>query len=90
MPISSRIQSVTPTGAPTLSEIARLVGDADPWKPAAILATGASFAEIERALLFARGEEEVLGEGPHPLEGRTRQVYEILTADAPSEDEARA
>lgn len=89
MPISSRIETVTRTGAPSLSEIARLVGDVDPWKPAAILASGASFAEIEHALLFAEGEEEMLGEGSHPLEGRTRQVYEILTADAAAEEEAR-
>lgn len=71
---------------PTLSEIAALVGGDDPAKHTAILATGATFAEIEQALAVARGEGETLGEAPHPLAGRVAAVYEILAADA-EEDE---
>lgn len=77
-----------PRERPTLSEIARIVGDDDAEKLARILATGASIVEIEKAVLWASGAEDALGEAPHPLEGPAALVYDILTADAP-EDEPR-
>lgn len=54
-----------PTGAggrapPSLAEIAALVGDEDAERLLAIQATGANLAEIEKALLWAQGEAEVL------------------------------
>ncbi|MCS6778624.1 MAG: hypothetical protein NZ555_02840 [Geminicoccaceae bacterium] len=78
-----------PDARPSLSEIARIVRDDDPEKLAQILATGATIAEIEKAVLWASGAEDVLGEAPHPLEGAAARVYDILTADAPDEDERR-
>jgi len=75
-----------PDSRPTLSEIARIVRDDDPEKLARILATGATIAEIEKAVLWASGAEDVLGEAPHPLEGAAALVYDILTADAPEEE----
>ncbi len=82
-----------PTGAggpapPSLAEIAALVGDDDAERLLAIQATGASLVEIEKALLWARGEAEVLGKTPHPLEGAAAAVYDILTADLDEEDRA--
>ena len=74
-----------PDSRPTLSEIARIVRDDDPEKLARILATGATIAEIEKAVLWASGAEDVLGEAPHPLEGRAALVYDILTADEADE-----
>jgi hypothetical protein len=75
-----------PDSRPTLSEIARIVRDDDPEKLARILATGATIAEIEKAVLWASGAEDVLGEAPHPLEGAAALVYDILTADEPEEE----
>ncbi|MCL6606888.1 MAG: hypothetical protein K6T74_02235 [Geminicoccaceae bacterium] len=75
-----------PDSRPTLSEIAKIVRDDDPEKLARILATGATIAEIEKAVLWASGAEDVLGEAPHPLEGAAALVYDILTADAPEEE----
>jgi hypothetical protein len=72
---------------PTLAEIAELVGGDDAALHTAILATGATFAEIEQALIAAAGADEVLGETPHPLEGRAAMVYDLLTADQDAEDE---
>ncbi len=71
---------------PTLSDIAKLVGDDDPEKLARILATGATITEIEKAVLWASGADDVFGEAPHPLEGAAALVYDILTADAPEEE----
>lgn len=70
---------------PTLDEIARLVGGEDAAVHTAILATGATFAEIEQALLAAQGVDEPLGQAAYPLEGRTAAVYEILTAEPDEE-----
>jgi hypothetical protein len=79
-----------PTGRalpqPTLEEIAALVGGDDATVHTAILATGASLAEIEQAMIMAAGAGEALGEAPHPLEGRVAAVYEILTADEADEE----
>jgi hypothetical protein len=71
---------------PNLSEIAALVGGDDPARHTAILATGATFAEIEHALALATGADEALGRTSHPLEGPAALVYEILTADEPDDD----
>jgi hypothetical protein len=79
-----------PTGGmlphPTLEEIAALVGGDDATVHTAILATGASLAEIEQAMIMAAGAGEALGEAPHPLEGRVAAVYEILTAEEADEE----
>jgi hypothetical protein len=77
--------TTAPDSRPTLSEIAKIVRDDDPEKLARILATGATIAEIEQAVLWASGAEDVLGEAPHPLEGRAALVYDILTADEADE-----
>lgn len=70
---------------PTLAEIASLVGGEDATLHTAILATGATYAEIEQALVMAVGADEALGKAPRPLAGPAAQVYELLTADEPDE-----
>lgn len=72
---------------PTLAEIASLVGGEDATLHTAILATGATYAEIEQALMRAAGADEALGESSHPLEGPAAQVYELLTADEAGEND---
>jgi hypothetical protein len=70
------------SAVPTLNEIARLVGGEDAAVHTAILATGATFVEIEQALLAAGGVDEPLGQAAYPLEGCAAAVYEILTAES--------
>ncbi|MDX6751620.1 hypothetical protein SH611_17580 [Geminicoccaceae bacterium 1502E] len=74
----------------SLSEIVQLVGGSSPGaRHSAILATGATAAEIRHAILWACGEDEALGEEPPPLQGRTALVYDILKAEEPEDaDEA--
>lgn len=70
-----------PHAHPTLQEIQELTGIDDPVKCLRILQTGATFAEIEQALAWARGTAEPLGEEERPLAGRVAAVYDILTED---------
>jgi hypothetical protein len=46
---------------------------------AAILETGASLADLEAALAWAEGEDEVLGLARAPLDGAAAAVYDLLT-----------
>jgi hypothetical protein len=70
----------------TLSEIRQTVGELDDAKLEAILATGATPAELEQALAWAEGESDVMGKLARPLEGRVAAVYEILATEAPVDD----
>ncbi len=70
----------------TLSEIHDIVGDLDAVKLEAILATGATPAELEEALAWAAGETDVMGDLERPLKGRVAAVYDILMTEAPVED----
>jgi hypothetical protein len=71
---------------PTLGEIAAMVGGEDATRHTAILATGATSAEIEQALALAAGADEALGDAPPPLECPAAAVYDILTADEPDDE----
>lgn len=70
-----------PHAHPTAREIRELTGIEDPVRISRILATGATFGEIEQALLWARGAGERLGEEERSLSGRVAAVYDILTED---------
>jgi len=72
---------------PTYDELVRLVGDLEPAQIAAIERLGATIDEIEEALAYAVGEDDVMGEARLPLIGRVADVYEILIADQEFEDE---
>lgn len=67
-----------PARAQSMSELLRNLDDS---KAAAILATGATVANVEEALLWAEGASDVLGESGRPLAGASARVYKILTAE---------
>jgi len=73
---------------PTLSEVAELVGGTNNRRHMAILETGATFDEIEQALAWLAGADDVLGESGRQLSGRVASVYEIIKSDEPTDDEA--
>lgn len=72
----------------THDEVRRLCGDIVDWKLGAIIATGASLAEVEEAVAFAAGADDVMGEERKPLAGKVAEVYDILVADDAWEDES--
>jgi hypothetical protein len=48
---------------------------------AAILETGATLADLEIALAWAEGEDDLMGEAREPLTGAAASVYDLLTAE---------
>jgi hypothetical protein len=71
----------------SLHAIRAIVGDIEAAKLEAILATGASAAEIEQALAWAADETDVMGDLERPLSGPVAAVYEILASELPPIDE---
>lgn len=72
-----------------LDDIRELIGDIDEVDAAAIIATGATRAELEQAVFYACGYGDVVDRSGHPLVGAAAQIYEILTADEEEEDPRR-
>ncbi len=68
-------------GRLTHDDLRRLCGDIIDWKLSAIIETGASIEEVEEAVAWASGENDVMGEARKPLSGTVAAVYDILTAD---------
>jgi hypothetical protein len=62
-------------------EIRRLVRTLTDNQVAAVVATGASLAEIEVAAAYAQGQGDMAGRTGRPLEGRSAAVFDILSAD---------
>jgi len=73
--------------SPSYEELVRLVGELEPVRLAQIEQLQATVAEIEEAVAFASGEDDVMGEARVPLIGRVAEVYEIITADKSTDDE---
>jgi hypothetical protein len=73
----------------TLHQIREMVGDNEDDKLEAILATGATLAEIEEALAWAAGESDVMGDLERPLVGRVAGVYEIVVTLESADDRDR-
>lgn len=69
-----------------LHEIVALLGDIEATRAEAILATGASLAQIEEAQAWVAGESDVMGDLEKPLNGTVAAVFEILSAEGPPED----
>lgn len=69
-----------------LHEITELLGDIEAGKAEAILATGATLAEIEEAQAWAAGESDVLGDLKRPASGAVAAVYDILSSEEPLDD----
>lgn len=65
----------------TVEDAMRLAGELDTETLVAIVATGATYAEVEQAVLWASGDAEQLGKDAHPLTGAAAAVYDILVAD---------
>jgi hypothetical protein len=59
----------------------------EPVRLAEIEQLQATIAEIEDAVAYAEGEDDVMGEARIPLIGRAAEVYEIITADQAMDEE---
>lgn len=62
----------------TGESIARTCGQMPDWKFAAIERSGATLTDLEVALAWANGEDDVMGDARIPLVGKAQQVYTIL------------
>ena len=71
----------------TTDDAKRLLGDADENKIAEILAVKPTIWELEQAVIWHRGDGDVLGKTGHALSGTAARIFEILSAD--DEDENR-
>jgi hypothetical protein len=69
-----------------LHEIMELVGDIDAARAEAILATGATLAEIVEAQAWAAGESDVLADLQRQPSGVVAAVLEILSPEEPLDD----
>lgn len=62
-------------------DVRRLAGPLDDETVAQVLKVGASFAELEIAAAYVRGQGSLVDRAGHPLTGKVAQLYEILSAD---------
>jgi hypothetical protein len=62
----------------TQAEVVHLCGDLPDWKIAKIIASEATYQELETAVLWAQGADP--GPDHHPLEGKVATLYEIILA----------
>lgn len=72
----------------TLHDIREMVGDVEPAKLEAILATSATPAQIEEALAWAADETDVMGDLERPLSGAVAAVYDVLSSELPPDEPA--
>jgi hypothetical protein len=70
--------------------VRELCGDILDWKIKAIIETGASIEELEEAIAFSSGQDDLMGEERKPLAGRVAEVCDILTADEDLGEEDRS
>ena len=59
-------------------DVRRLCGDILDWKVDAILASGATLSDLEVAIAWLTGENDVMGKQRAPLEGAAASVYDLL------------
>ncbi len=69
------------------ADIVQMAGDIGDAKVAAIEASGATLEQLEEAVAWARGLDQLMGKGGHPLSGIVGELHEILTADEAFSDE---
>ena len=74
----------------SLHDVAAALGDGDESVIAEIMVLNPTYEEFEIALAYAQGESDVMGEERHPLEGKAKQIYDILTAGEAWQEEAEA
>ena len=65
----------------TRSDVAQALGDDEDTAIASIMALEPTYAEFHTALAWALGESDVMGEERKALDGKVKQIYEILAAD---------
>lgn len=65
----------------TSDDVRHLCGDIPDWKVARIIASEATYDDLEAAVAWAEGESDVMGKARVPLSGRAAYLMEILTAD---------
>jgi hypothetical protein len=65
----------------TRSDVAHALGDDEDTAIAAIMALKPTSGEFYTALAWAVGESDVMGEERKSLDGKAKQVYDILAAD---------
>ncbi len=73
----------------TIEDIRRVCGDILDWKVNAIEATHADMAELETAVAWVSGQDDVMGALRRPLEGAAAAIAEILTADDFADEDRR-
>lgn len=72
---------------PSYEELVRLVGELEPVRLAEIEQLHATINEIEEAVAFAAGEDDIMGEARVPLIGRAAEVYDIIMSDEAIDEE---
>ncbi len=65
----------------TRSDVANALGDDEATAITAILALNPTYGEFHTALAWALGESDVMGAARRPLDGKAKQIYDILAAD---------
>lgn len=70
----------------THDDVVRLFGGLEDHTVAEILATGASYEELEEAAAWLAQEDDVMGEMERPLTGAAGRVYELVSRET-EEDE---
>jgi hypothetical protein len=78
MPQPASTKSAPP---PTYGDVVHLVGDLDETTVTAIVATGASYVDIETAVKWATGDAEQLDKSHRDMSREAKAVYDILIAD---------
>lgn len=83
--------AMAPAQSMTQEDIVQSVGDLEDAKIAAILEIAPTAEELEKAIAWAEGESDAMGELEKPLSGAASRVYEILmTRKELGEDERRS
>lgn len=70
-------------------EVSRLVGDVSDETIVAILGTGATIKDIEAALQWLASADDVMGKSGRTLSGPGAAVYDILLAEAATDNRER-
>ena len=64
----------------TRDDVAALVGDVGDAVISAILEIDPTAAELDEALAWLAGEDDVMGETERPLTGKAAEIFDILAA----------
>lgn len=70
-----------------IEELRHILGDIEEAKVAEILALEPTVAELQTAVLWADGKEDIVATQGGSLSGKTAQIYEILAADEEDDED---